>query len=65
MPNARPTQPGYYWARRAAGGDWQPTKVDEVGPDWQWMWLLMFGDEYWYGTDEGIEWGPGVGDGLG
>lgn len=63
MPNARPTQPGYYWARmrtyRHAAPTWQPVELAEE-------WFLgsrtvyIVSDDVSYSELDVDEWGPAI-----
>lgn len=59
MPNARPTQPGYYWALIAVYGDteqWQPVRlVDDGG-----LIVDVIGDDVYYMMADVDEWGPAI-----
>lgn len=56
MPNARPTQPGYYWARYVSGSEWEPAHVVDYGSG---LYVLCCGDDCNYHMDE-YEWGPAI-----
>jgi hypothetical protein len=57
MPNARPTQPGYYWA--CVWYQWTIVRVEEVMPSGRLL-IAQFGVGDFEEPAEVLEWGPAI-----